>query len=236
MRIQRLNMDSSWLISSHQDHLVLDPWFQGVQRNGPAWFNTQWLPHYQPGYLALPSAFSVFVAFPFSDHFHPETLDVLQPKAHRIVLGFKGSTSFPNPILESGEIGPFYLERVGNHFLHSGWIIQAENKRLFYSPHGFKVGKSALPTNIDVWIGAIGGYSLPFWLGGEIALGFKHHQEALTQIKPCFFTRTHDLHKPGRGLVSRLGKSKQPSEHQMSTLKHDTRFIPLSAGEHFQIP
>ena len=236
MRIQRLNSDSSWLISTAQGHLVLDPWFQGVQKNGPAWFNTQWLPHYSPGYEALPPDFSVFVAFPFSDHFHLDTLNRLKSKGAEVVVGFKGPTDFPNQMREKGNIGPFNCEKVGRHFLHSGWIIEAEEKRLFYSPHGFHAKNSRIPNNIDVWISALGGYKLPFWLGGEIALGFKYQQQTLEKVKPKYYTRTHDIQKPGTGLVSRFGKSEQPSDHQLSKLHADPRFISLSAGEYFQIP
>jgi hypothetical protein len=236
MVLQRLNSDSSWLISTAQGHLVLDPWLQGAQSNGPAWFNTQWLPNYAPGYQALPQDFSVFVAFPFSDHFHVETLRQLQSKgAHKIVLGFKSTKSFPNQMPEKGNIGPFYFEKVGRHFLHSGWVIQAEEKRLFYTPHGFNAKKSKVPENIDMWIAALGGYTLPFWLGGEIALGFKHHQQTLSTLNPRFFTRTHDVQKPGAGLVSRWGRSEQPTDHQWNHVQKDPRFIPLSAGERFQI-
>jgi hypothetical protein len=125
---------------------------------------------------------------------------------------------------------------VGRHFLHSGWIIEAEEKRLFYSPHGFQAKNSRIPNNIDVWISALGGYKLPFWLGGEIALGFKYQQQTLEKVKPKYYTRTHDIQKPGTGLVSRFGKSEQPSDHQLSKLHTDPRFISLSAGEYFQIP
>lgn len=236
MLIQRLNSDSSWLISTDQGHLVLDPWFQGVQSNGPAWFNTQWLPDYSPGYQALPGNFSVFVAYPFSDHFHLDTLNKLKMKGAEIVLGFKGPKAFSKQISHKGSIGPFTCEKVGRHFLHSGWLIQAEGKRIFYTPHGFHADNPSMPDQIDVWISAVGGYKLPFWLGGEIALGFKYHQQTLAKLKPRYFTRTHDIQKPGKGLVSRFGKSEQPTEKQWSILLQDPRCLPLSAGEYFQIP
>ena len=161
MLIQRLNSDSSWLISSNQGHLVIDPWFQGVQRNGPAWFNTQWLPDYSPGYQALPNTFSVFVAFPFSDHFHLDTLAVLKTNAAEIQLGFKGPNNFPNPSANKGNLGVFAFEKVGRHFLHSGWIFEAEGKRVFYTPHGFHHNNPMLPKNIDLWISSLGGYQCP---------------------------------------------------------------------------
>lgn len=234
--IQRLNCDSSWLLSTTTEHLVIDPWFEGVQRNGPGWFNTQWLPDYSPGYQALPVRFSVFVAFPFTDHFHLETVHKLKAKGAEVALGFKGPKAYTHILAKQGSIGSFFLEKIGGHFLHSGWVIQVEGKRIFYTPHGFNPIKNEVPKSIDMWIGAAGGYELPLWLGGEIALGFSLHQKTLHTLNPSYFTRTHDLQKPGKGLVSKLGKSQQLTEEQESILRGDSRFIPLLAGQTFIIP
>ena len=236
LSIQRLNCDSSWLISTPEAHLVIDPWFEGVQKNGPGWFNTQWLPDYSPGYKALPNSFSVFVAFPFTDHFHAETVQQLNAKGAEVVLGFKGPKAYSNTIHKQGTIGPVYMEKIGGHFLHSGWIIQVGGKRIFYTPHGFSSGNNRMPEGVDMWIGAVGGYVLPFWLGGEIALGFKVHQKTLQAMNPKYFTRTHDLQKPGKGLVAKFGKSQQLTDEQDSILSKDSRFIPLLAGQTFIIP
>ena len=42
MKIQRLNMDNTWLLEMEGLRILVDPWLEGEEIDYFSWFNTQW--------------------------------------------------------------------------------------------------------------------------------------------------------------------------------------------------
>ena len=79
MKLQRLNMDNSWMLEFSGLKILIDPWLQGKEIDFFPWFNTQWhrtkpVPPGEVGQFDL-----VIITQKYPDHFHPETLKILNP-------------------------------------------------------------------------------------------------------------------------------------------------------------
>lgn len=80
LKIQRLNLDNSWLLEIGESKILIDPWLHGEEVDYFPWFNKQW--HRTPpiGYEELPEFDFVLITQKYPDHYHKETLKKINPK------------------------------------------------------------------------------------------------------------------------------------------------------------
>jgi hypothetical protein len=77
--LQRVNRDTSWVLTMGAVRLLLDPWLVGAEVDGVAWFHRAELAHAPVPVDALGALDAVVVSQPFADHCHLETLALLPP-------------------------------------------------------------------------------------------------------------------------------------------------------------
>lgn len=227
--LQRLNMDSTWLISMGGTRLLVDPWLTGSETDGFRWLNTQWHVQSVVPPEEVPDFDAVLITQPYDDHCHIETLRRLPAGrpiyADRRAAG-KIRRKLPGAVLRVLDEGRRSRQQIGNiscylspsDKLYNGCVLQAEGFSMLYLPHGLDMRSKYLqhfPDRADTVLISASTYRLPFWLGGMVTKGIKNVQQIQQHFRPSRLFATHDEPKEGVGLVSRMARKYYPSESEL---------------------
>ena len=218
MKIQKFNEDSSWMWEFDGLKIMVDPWFTPSQIDLHPLLSEQFHLQKQPDPALLDRPDFIFISHPFSDHCNKETLLQFDPKipiiAKKSILNKIRKWQHFKELIALHH-APFKISLISNRSIfdpvHEAYLIESNNVKLLYAPHGSKV--RVFP-KVDIVITTTTTYRLPFWLGGTINLGL---QNALS-LKECCGARhligTHDEQKRGTGLVERLAKKNYPENSE----------------------
>lgn len=250
IRLQRLNHDTTWKITLHNQTLLLDPWLTGTEIDGFSWFNEQW--HATPPVSVedLGNIDHIIVSQPFSDHCHEETLQLLSPEIpiaavsaarKRLEKTFSHNRTFntiPDYAAGFWELGELrfaqfrtasVLDQVHNALL----ILSPNGENIFYAPHGFVPNAKQVAVlkqyPIHVLITTISEYHLPFFLGGTVNLGLGVLQKLAQILKPKHIISTHDEQKHAKGLVPKIARTFYPTATMV--LEKQANFVAVEDYE-----
>ncbi len=224
IQFQRLNMDNSWLIKINNLSFLIDPWFSGVEIDYFKWFNMQWH-RYAPIQIDdVPHYDWVIITQKFPDHFHQETLKLLNPKNIIAPLSIKKEINqlLPNANIKFVEQDnpTIHIEDVTIQWFNSNkkidprfdaMAIHSKSESLFVATHGFtfneqqKIILQLLP-KIKLLLSPINYYKLPFFLGGVISPGLTGVKKLLNDTCAEKFVSTHDEDKHAAGFVNMVVK------------------------------
>ena len=154
LKIQRLNMDSSWKLVWNESSFLVDPWLINSQIDYFKWFSEQWHIVEPVKIEDLGNYDAVLVSQPYTDHCHLETLAALNktkvlatPSAASIIqkaFPNKSVSSLPkledNEWLKFGHLEIGYLKPaklLAAQFY--GLVIKNKNEVIVYCPHGFEL-------------------------------------------------------------------------------------------------
>lgn len=236
MKIQRLNMDNSWLIQFAEQTILIDPWLQGVEIDFFSWFNTQWHRTKPLAPSEVPDFDMVLITQKYPDHFHPETLLELQPKKLIVPQSIQQRVQqlLPNAeVLTFNESPKNVLDsNINIHFMptsrkidpiYDALLLEDGNESILIATHGF--------SKIEQWTSFIqkmppvkiaftpfNKYELPFWLGGTVAPGLDAVKQLIKAIQPQKIVATHDEDKHAKGFVHKLATiTFAPSSQELLT-------------------
>lgn len=224
MKIQRLNMDNSWLLEMQGLRILVDPWLEGVEIDYFGWFNTQWHRSKPMAYEDLPAYDVVLITQKYPDHFHPQTLLKLQPKK---VLAPKSIEAKLKALLPQSEI-------IAMHTAHSlfeennvriqwyptnrkidpiydAFLIEDKQEALFLATHGYFINQQEIQNTspIKLLISPFNYFKLPFYLGGTVSPGIEGLKHLNEKLHPQFIVATHDEDKHAKGLVIKMATVKR---------------------------
>lgn len=229
LSIQRLNMDSSWLITWDGVSFVIDPWLIGSEVDGFKWLNEQWHLTEPLDIAKLPAYDAIIISNPYSDHCHVNTLQQLrhdvplfatQASCKRLKREWKERTTTPIGYLHKGESTSFkdfkltVLKPEGKWIdpIYHTLIISKGKDAICYASHGFKPSASQLAMlkdfDIHVLMTTFTWFKLPSIMGGLVNLGYEAACDLAAQLKAKHLLNTHDEQKPGKGLVLKLSQAK----------------------------
>lgn len=248
MRIQRLNMDTSWSLHWGEAKLLIDPWLVGPEVDGFRWFNEQYHAEDPVAIDQLPEYEAILVSQSYEDHCHLNTLNQLAPKPilgpPKVYNRLKGKQTnelvlLPDLMHDSwhalGKLKIAYLapNRRIDPIYHAILIVH-ENEAIFYASHGFTLQPEQLAAiqdlNIKLLITTFTHFKLPGFLGGEVNPGFPNAKRLVEQLKPEYVLNTHDEQKVGKGLVTKLAKVTYPDFDELEDNVH----IPFVRTEHYE--
>lgn len=225
LKVQRLNMDSSWVIELGNTSCMVDPWLVGSEIDGFSWFNEQWHTTEPVKLEDLPQVDFILISQNYEDHCHLNTIDVLDekipivatqkaynklkkkfPKRTISLLKDDGTTyNFGDMNLKS-----FHPNRKIDPVYYGVSITDASNKGAFYCPHGFTLSTKQLELvascSFQLLITTFTKFTLPGFLGGIVNPGMDNVVDLCTQLTPTYVINTHDEVKEGKGLVGKLAK------------------------------
>jgi L-ascorbate metabolism protein UlaG (beta-lactamase superfamily) len=221
-------MDNSWSIEFAGLKILIDPWLIGEEIDFFSWFNTQWHKTKPVSPAAVGSFDLILITQKYPDHFHKETLKLLNPPHIICPASIKASiqTLLPNCEVQSFNKG---IQKVLNtelniHFLptsrkidpiYDALILENEKQSIFVATHGFtahekwKAKISSLPP-IHLLLSPFDHYQLPFFLGGTVAPGIEGLKQLVKNINPQYVIATHDEDKHAKGLVQAFAKITKP--------------------------
>lgn len=227
LKIQRLNMDSSWKIQWKDTTLLIDPWLINSQIDYFKWFSEQWHIIEPVNIEDLEDYDAVLVSQPYTDHCHTETLSSLRktdvlaiPSAATIIQNtIPDSKVTFLPRLEDDEWQKFqdlnisYLKPaklLAAQFY--GLVIKNKNEVIVYCPHGFELTNKQISIlkqyEVKLLFCNFSSFKLPFFLGGYVNPGKQNALDLIKQLKPQKVVHTHDENKEAKGLVKQLAKVK----------------------------
>lgn len=243
IEIQRLNMDSSWLISWAGIRIVVDPWLAGSEVDGFRWFNEQWHTTEPVPISELGRPDVVLVSQPYSDHCHSETIRQMDfgqviavpPARRRLQREIAGIAIKDIPEISQGWLtaGPLQVADL----LPDRWIdpiyhaiaIRQGDEAILYAPHGFALSEVQLKAleglHIRLLMTTYTWFRIPALLGGLVNPGIAAAQALAAQVHPDRIVNTHDEQKRGRGFISRVAKAVYADMAAHSKL--DSRVIDL---------
>lgn len=232
MELQRLNHDNSWYIGIGNLRLLVDPWLEGTEIDYFPWFNTQW--HRTPPIPLehVPPHDAVLITQKYPDHFHLQTLKLLNPRqiiAPESIIG-EVKRNFPEalifPLSKSQNIVDIQgvrLERLSS-LPRLGPAFQAISvsdgvETVIFAPHGHKPAATVDNTApVKLLLTTFNEYKLPFFLGGTLAPGISGLQELVRAFRPNYVAATHDEDKHATGLVMRLARVRRYSHEEIAEL------------------
>jgi len=254
MRIQRLNMDSSWWFEVGGQRLIVDPWLSGVEVDYFRWFNTQWHRTAPVSWADLPPFDGVLVTQKYADHFHPETLLRLEPATifapRSLAKQIRQVLPEANPYLFGPETPRHVWGGLTLHWLPSrrrmdpiydAFLLDDGVESLLIAPHGIALDADHLAIlqtagPCAALLSPFNGYTLPSLLGGVVAPGLPGLERLVRHVEPQVIIPTHDEDKHARGLISRLARIDRFHDSQLSA--HPwlaSRYRPLSDYQAVQL-
>jgi len=216
--IRRLNMDNTWWMEVDGLRILVDPWLVGAEVDYFPWFNKQWHRTKPLDWREVPAYDLVIITQKYPDHYHPETLRLLQPK--RLVvppsIARKVKDLLPEAdVITLGESNPTHVENgVTIRWLHTSRkidpiyeavLVKGPADSVLIAPHG-QPDHPGLPDKISLLISPFNHYRLPFFLGGTVAPGLDGLRRLTARVNPDHIVATHDEDKFATGLVSRLAR------------------------------
>ena len=222
MRVQRLNMDSTWLLTLGGTTLLVDPWLHGSEVDYAGWFNTQW--HRTPPlpYRDIPTYDAVLITQKYPDHYHADTLAKLSPKVvfAPASLGKRLRTLLPDAdlhLFEGSQSVVLFRELTLTHLptrrridpIYDAFLVDDGKESVCIAPHGLAVD-AAHQTVVDraspckLLISPFNRYSLPALLGGTVTPGLEGLEQLIDALAPEHVVQTHDELKEGKGLIPKI--------------------------------
>lgn len=228
MKITKLTDDSSWLITTDEFSLVIDPWFTNQQVDGFSWFSLQQRNEsYGPFDFSQVKNLILFITHPFSDHCNKETL-LTFPKNTKVIAesrAFKKieSWNYFSELIKLTE-APFNIKQLTKVTLfnqtHHAFFFRLKDISLIYAPHGVSTIQN-IPS-ADVLMTTTTTYKLPFFLGGTVNLGLKKANALRVKTGAKWVITTHDQQKESKGLVGLFARP---------IYERDNAFKSLNAGD-----
>ena len=228
--LQRINMDSTWLVVMDGVRFLVDPWLVGTETDGFKWLNRQWHVQSVMPPESVPEFDAILITQPYDDHCHIATLKELY-KGKPVFADRRGygkiKKHLPDADLhrvneKTREIVrfkgvEFYLSPTD--MLYNGCLIRSAGKSVLYLPHGIEIKDRYVkhfPSPVDVVLTSASTFTLPFWLGGKVAKGIENVKQVQRLFGPGQIFTTHDEPKDGIGLVSRLAKKYYPTQAEFT--------------------
>lgn len=243
IEVQRLNMDSSWLLRWAGTSIVIDPWLVGSEVDGFRWFNEQWHTTEPVPLSQLGRPDMVLVSQPYSDHCHAETirqmdygqLVAVPPASKRLKREITGLTTQDIPEISRGwlTVGPLQLADL----LPDRWIdpiyhaiaIRHGGEVILYAPHGFELSGVQLRAleglRVRLLMTTYSWFRIPAVLGGLVNPGVKAAEALAAQVQPDRIVNTHDEQKRGQGFIPRVARAVYADMAEQSRI--DSRVIDL---------
>lgn len=236
LTLQRLNMDTTWLLHWSGRSLLLDPWLVGPEIDGFSWFNKQYHATEPVPLEELPAYDDIIISQSYADHCHLETLRALRqkailatPKAHAKLSKQSDMRAdlTPLPDLCQGELLALGDLKIGylapDRYIdpvYYALVIAKGKDALFYASHGFhllpKHQEVLSSYSIQVLITTFTHFQLPSFLGGLVNPGLPNARALIEQLQPAHVLNTHDEEKHGSGLVGRIAKVIYPDTDALS--------------------
>jgi len=224
MRLQRHNMDSTWLLELSGTRLLIDPWLEGVEVDYFRWFNQQW--HQTPplGYVNLPPFDAVLVTQKYPDHFHRETLARLAPPTVFAPASLRRKLV---RLLPQATVHCLDTEDVAHSFgalrlrllpsrrrldpIYDAFLLDDGVSSVLLAPHGIALDEGHLEVLQEappcaLLLSPFNRYQLPAFLGGVVTPGLEALRELVRLANPTRVVRTHDEQKHARGLIPALAR------------------------------
>lgn len=229
IKLQRLNMDSSWLLNWNETALIIDPWLVGSEIDGFKWLNEQWHIKDPVEINKIADYDAILVSNPYSDHCHLETLRKLntnvpliatEATCKRIKREWKERITTPVGYLQADNFTLFKnlkitaLKPVGKIIdpIYHSLLISSGMDAIFYSAHGIPLTSVQLallkPFNIKLLATTFTWFKLPQIMGGLVNPGYEAALKLADQLKAQYIINTHDEPKIAKGLVNTLSKVK----------------------------
>lgn len=250
LKIQRLNMDSSWQLSWGDFSLLIDPWLLGTEIDGFSWFNEQWHATAPLPIKEIAPYQAILVSQPFSDHCHEETLRLLKEvpllatakSAKRLGKNFAKKRIQLIPDLLSGSWltwGEMELaclvstKKLSAAF--DGIVLRRAGELIVYCPHGFELTAAQLKVlrqdKTALLITGFSFFKLPFFLGGVVNPGKTNALSLIEQLNPKKVIHTHDENKPSRGFVKKIATVFYPN---ITTIQEELKERFVFLGEDYE--
>lgn len=227
-------MDNSWHLQFAGVSLLIDPWLQGAETDYFAWFNKQWHRTTPIKLEDVPSYDLVLITQKYPDHFHPETLGLLEPKkvlAPKSILK-KVKEVCPKASVESIEHAAVLTEGSAIQMRHlpsqrsmdpiyDGLVFHDDLESVLLATHGYHPSWTSaikeLPP-LKVAFTPFNEYRLPSFLGGAVSPGIDAVRDMIAATTPEYVVATHDEDKHAQGLISKLAKiTLPPSDDELRT-------------------
>lgn len=218
MRLQRANLDASWVLTLGGCRLLIDPWLVGSEVDGFAAFSEQWHVHACLTPAEVGPIDAVVLTQPFDDHCHRATLEALPPvpilavpaadarlarwgvpAERRVRIG--ADTAWGG--LRARHLAPSWADPT-----HGAVRLEAAEGSLLIAPHGLRASMPVDP--VDVLLVTHATYALPLVLGGTVNLGLAAAQELARRCGARVVLDTHAEPKRARGLVAALARPAYP--------------------------
>lgn len=237
--LQRINMDSCWLLQLEGTRLLIDPWITGSETDGFKWLNRQWHVHEVMDPANLPGFDAILITQPYDDHCHIASLQLIAGDKP-ILADRRASAKIRRHLKNVRLITLDEKTRAKTQFhnvslyisptdkLYNGCVIEGGGHTLLYLPHGIEMKPRYLkhfPTQADVVLSSASTFRLPFWLGGLVAKGIANIQEIQQHFAPRSIYTTHDEPKEGVGLVSVFARKHYPTQAELDAATGGTACI-----------
>ena len=245
--LQRINIDSTWLMVVNGVRFLVDPWLIGTETDGFKWLNRQWHVHSVLPPDELPTFDAILITQPYDDHCHIATLRQIyggQPifadtRAYRKIkrhLPQARLTVVNEKTREKVHFEGIEFWMSPTDRLYNGCCLRSADKTVLYLPHGIETKDKYLrhfPIPVDVVLTSASTFTLPFWLGGKVAKGIENVQEIRLHFSPGQIFTTHDEPKEGVGLVGKLAKKYYPTQAEFTERLGAHAYI---VQDHGQLP
>jgi hypothetical protein len=229
IKLQRLNMDSSWLLNWGETILVIDPWLIGSEVDGFKWLNEQWHIKDPVAVNEISHYDGILISNPYSDHCHLDTLRKLnvnvpivatEATCKRIKKEWKERQTTSIGYLNQNNFTTFKnlkiaaLKPAGKIIdpIYHSLLICNGNDAIFYSAHGIPLTGEQLtmlkPFNIKLLATTFTWFKLPKIMGGLVNPGYEAALKLADQLQAQYIINTHDEPKIAKGLVNTLSKVK----------------------------
>lgn len=252
MKLQRLNLDSSWHITIGGTSFVMDPWLIGSEVDGFKWLNEQWHIKEPVKPDDLPSYDFIVITQSYEDHCHLATLKALDPA--KPIVATKKAFKRIRSRLRKRQVhlipeGEGELEWEGVTFkgfrpkrlldpIYYAVSIQKKSESIFYAPHGFTLSQKQLDRlgsdDIKLLITTFTDFRLPEILGGHVNPGIENAMLLHRQVRPEHVINTHDEQKKMKGLVANTAKVTYP-DYDLLSARKDMNFIDVRDYEVFEV-
>lgn len=228
--LQRINLDSTWIISLNGVKILVDPWLIGTETDGFKWLNRQWHVQSVIDIKEIPDFDVILITQPYDDHCHINTLkEIYKNKPVYADKRAYGKVRKYLPDADLHKVNEKTKKKInfrGIEFfisptdkLYNGCFIKSANKSLLYLPHGIEFKEKYItyfPKPVDVVLTSASTYTLPFFLGGNVAKGISNVKEIRQHFQPKKIFTTHDEPKEGVGIVSKVAKKYYPTQEEFS--------------------
>ncbi|MEQ8713164.1 MAG: MBL fold metallo-hydrolase [Cyclobacteriaceae bacterium] len=234
IKLQRLNMDTSWWIKWDDTGFIVDPWLIGSEIDGGSWFNEQWHVTEPVAIQDIPAYDFILITQSYNDHCHKETIEALQNKRlikattkayHKtrkwnLADEVQEIPNFSTYESETGELG-YYSLHPGNRLdpVYYGVAIVNGDEAIVLASHGFKLNNDQQSWlskfNVRLLITSFSEIQLPGFMGGKVNPGMDNVHELFSTLNPQHIINTHDEQKTAKGLVMKIAKTKYADIDQL---------------------